>query len=168
MNVKLNPIGIRPVSQVPALCEPIGLLKDRPAGSLRTAFFALFFTICSGCTPKAPPPTPPQPSAPLRTGETVNFTSTPKGATVTLPSGESCQTPCSLELNSPEPFEAVFEKEGYRAANVAVTTNIELLRDFNERKGVARDSYEVDSIPRVTYMPNPVTAILTRDRTKNR
>ena len=115
--------------------------------------------------PTPPPPQPP-PIAPVRTGDTVDFTSTPKGALVTLPTGESCTTPCSLELNSPGPFEAVFEKDGYLSKNVPVTTNIELLRDFNERLGVPRDSYEVNSIPKVSFFPNPVTAVLPRNRNK--
>jgi hypothetical protein len=59
------------------------------------------------------------------TSESIAFTSEPPGAAVTTTKGYACPaTPCSLEVDRKDQFDARFTLDGYQPATVAVKSKL--------------------------------------------
>jgi hypothetical protein len=71
----------------------------------------------------------------------LDFDSDPKGAEAKTSVGPSCQTPCTLEIPTKDPFTVTFSHEGYKAETVPI--------QIEKKEGA------------VTLSPNPVFAQLT-------
>jgi hypothetical protein len=76
----------------------------------------------------------------------LDFDSDPKGAEAKTSVGPSCQTPCTLEIPTKDPFTVTFSHEGYAAQTVPV--------QIEKKEGA------------VTLSPNPVFAQLTSTKRK--
>jgi len=74
--------------------------------------------------------------------EPVRFESTPPGATVTLPNGQTCLTPCASPLKSNGTYTVQFALSGYQPAT-------ETIAPMTMGDGTAK------------LQPNPVTVALT-------
>jgi hypothetical protein len=59
------------------------------------------------------------------TTEKVQFLSEPSGARMTTSIGLSCNTPCTLDIQRKESFQAKFELPGYQTETVPVTTIVQ-------------------------------------------
>jgi hypothetical protein len=58
------------------------------------------------------------------TSDQVQIQSNPVGANVTLSTGQTCVTPCTLTMGRKDEFTVHYEKPGYASQDVAVKTQI--------------------------------------------
>ena len=75
---------------------------------------ALSFTLVSGCA-----------TVVRGSSEGITFQSTPSGALVKLSSGQSCMTPCELEVKRKGEIFVTVEKDGYKTLETALVSSID-------------------------------------------
>lgn len=120
----------------------------------------------TGCPRPAAPPPEPVETKPAPVVERLSLISTPPGARARLSTGESCTTPCSLQKVADIPFSVTFEKENYSPQTVKVTNNLEVMRQYNARRGMKVDESALERIGTIKLVPNPVSVELEPEWSK--
>lgn len=136
------------------ICEVLSRLGGKPCTYL---MLLAAVAVCSGCAARDRGDDMMREPENVGEVQALELTSTPAGATARLSSGESCTTPCTIRKANNEPFSVTFEKEGYRAASVKVSNNLEALRRYNKKRGMNVDLIQVQKL---RLVPNPVTVRL--------
>ncbi len=137
------------------------MIKQRYLCSV--ALIAIAFTGCP--RPAAPPAAPIEPQREVPT-ERLSLQSSPSGARARLSTGETCVTPCTLQKDASATFTVTFEKENYRTQTVKVTNNLEVMRQYNARRGMNVDEEALQRIGTVKLVPNPVSVELEPEWSK--
>jgi hypothetical protein len=114
-----------------------------------TAVIGFLLAGCSGSSVSMPEWLSPRPSRPPL--QTLQFQSQPPGANVRTAKGETCQTPCSLQVQ-PESQSVTFEKGGFVPQTVQVSV----------AKPAEHSLFANDPPPTLT--PNPVEVALHHNR----
>jgi len=130
-------------------------MNFRPVFSSYTfsTFLFLGASLISACG--TPPPPPPQEDAgPPKFEEDFIIESVPDGATVTLSSGESCITPCTITKMNVDTFDAVVEKKGYKKSTTAIVSHVRVIPGSGESGA--------PELPAPRLNPNPLRVTLRR------
>lgn len=95
----------------------------------------------------------------------VKFESEPSAAQVTLSTGQTCTTPCTMNLPRSQGFVTSFAKEGFKPAQVTVTTQVQGAGTAGLAGnllvgGVVGVVVDAASGASLDHVPNPVRAVL--------
>lgn len=126
--------------------------------SFQVAVIAIFLSLSFGC------------ASTLRSKtEKIRFESDPAGAKVTLSTGQSCITPCSLELERGLVLRAEYTKNNYRSESVLLGSKISggavALSVIGGLPGLLIDSVNSEKLTK--YDPNPCVVKLYEEAKEN-